>query len=123
MFSLNTKIFFISLMVACAVSACGGSDDDAAKSATVPAAIKEVDDALAKPYEEYFNNSQSDFSMAYQIGGKVQKVIDQSDQRSLPHVMGLVETASQLEKNPSEENYTALVNEWKGVRSKIKLRQ
>ena len=58
-----------------------------------------------------------------QIGGKIQKVVDQADQMSTRHIMGLVQTASALEGNPSKLNYTDLVNEWNSVRDKIKLRQ
>jgi len=124
MLILRTKIIFITLFVIFAVSGCGGNNDDtAAKSATVPKAIKDVDDALAKPFDEYFKDIQGDYAVARQITGKVQIVIDKSDRMSMPHIMGLLETAGTLEKNPTEENYSALVNEWGKVRSKIKLKK
>ena len=121
MLSTGSRVIVIAVLAVFAVTGCG--DDEAAKSAAVPEVIAVVDDALAKPYDEYFKDIQGDYAVAWQIAGKVQNVIDQSDRMSMPHIMGLVEKASYLVKEPNEESYVSLVSEWNRVRGKIRLKK
>jgi len=117
--AILTAILLILLSL---VAGCGGSDDPTIPAA-VPEVIKRVDDLLAKPYSEHFKNEQSDYASANHIADAIQNVIDQSEFRSKTNLMGLISDAEYLVKRQTEDNYQSLINEWKAVRSQIKLKQ
>lgn len=120
---VKTVSICASLFILLGISGCSGGDGEAANSKAVPKIIQDVDDVLSKPFDEHFKNIQGDYSVAYGISGKIQRVINEADSMSTRHIMGLVQLAGDLEKNQSEDNYSDLVIEWNSVRTKIKLRK
>ena len=120
---VKTVIICAPLYILLSISGCSGGDGEAANSKAVPKIIQDVDDVLFKPFDEHFNNIQGDYSVAYGISGKIQRVINEADSMSTRHIMGLVQLAGDLEKNQSEDNYCDLVNEWNSVRTRIRLRK
>jgi len=104
------------------INGCG-SDNGSSRTKSVPPEIQAVDDILSKPYSEHFKNIQGDYAVANRIAESIQIVVDKSNRISLSYVLDLVKDTGALIKDPSEENYASLKDEWNASKSKIKFKK
>jgi len=112
----------LALFMLVSMNGCGGDGGDSTPK-PVPPEIQAVDDLLSKPYSEHFKNIQGDYAVANRIAGALQTVVDKTDRMSKHHLLKLVEEGSALIRNPTEEHYASLQDEWNASKSKIKFKK
>jgi len=110
----------LALFLLASMSGCGGDGGD---STPIPPEIQAADDLLSKPYSEHFKNIQGDYAVANRIAGTLQTVVDKTDRMSKHHLLKLVEEGSALIRNPTEEHYASLQDEWNASKSKIQFKK
>lgn len=110
----------IAVVLLSGLYSCSGNEE-AASAKAVPKEIQAVDQLLARPYGDHFNNTQQDFAVANQIAGAIQNVVDRADAMSKRQVLRLMTLAENLIRSPVKDNYQKLVKEWENVKPRIKL--